>query len=71
MKSVLLIIHLVFAVSLAGLILLQSSKGGFASGLGAGEFYRSRRGAERLVFIATFVLASLFLVTSLANLLVR
>ena len=71
MKPVLLIIHLVFAVTLAGLILLQNSKGGLASGLGSGEFYRSKRGAERIIFTATFVVAALFLITSIANILVR
>lgn len=71
MKTVLLIVHLVFAASLAGLILMQNSKGGLASGLSAGEFYRSKRGAERIIFIATFVTAALFLITSIASILVR
>ncbi len=71
MKLALLIIHLLFALALAGLILLQNSKGGLASGLGGGEFYRSKRGAERIIFTATFVVAALFLITSIANLLVR
>ncbi|MBI2404942.1 preprotein translocase subunit SecG [Candidatus Gottesmanbacteria bacterium] len=71
MKGLFLILHLVFAISLAGLILLQSSKGGLASGLSTGEFYRSRRGAERMVFIATCIATVLFLVTSLANILLR
>lgn len=71
MKLALLIVHLVLAVSLAGLILLQNSKGGLASGFGGGEFYRSKRGAERIIFTATFVLAALFLITSIANILIR
>ncbi len=71
MKLAFLVIHLLFAILLAGLILMQSSKGGLAGGLGAGEFYRSRRGAERMIFIATFVVAALFLITSLINILVH
>lgn len=71
MKGILLILHLVFTISLAGLILLQSSKGGLASGRGDGEFYRSRRGAERMVFIATCIAAVLFLITSLTNVLIH
>ncbi len=71
MKAFLLIIHLGSALTLTGLILLQNSKGGLASGIGSGEFYRTRRGAERIVFRATFVAALVFLLTSIANILVH
>lgn len=71
MKMFLLSIHIVFAVALIGLILLQTSKGGLGKSFGGGEFYRSKRGAERIVFIATFVFAALFLITSVANLIVQ
>ncbi len=71
MKQFFLLIHILVAVALVGLILLQNSKGGLASGLGGGEFYRTRRGAERVVFTGTIVLAVIFLLTSVANLLVR
>ncbi len=70
MKTVLLVFHLIIATGLIGVILLQSSKGGLASGIG-GEFYRSKRGAERIIFILTFVLSAIFLLTSVANMLVR
>ena len=70
MKLFLLIIHILIAVGLIGLILLQNGKGGLG-GLGAGEFYRSKRGAERIVFISTIVLSVLFFITSIVNLLVR
>ncbi|OGG29878.1 preprotein translocase subunit SecG [Candidatus Gottesmanbacteria bacterium RIFCSPLOWO2_01_FULL_46_9] len=71
MKLVVLIVHVVIAMGLIGLILLQNSKGGLGGGLGGGEFYRSKRGAERIVFIATIVLAGLFFITSIINLMVR
>lgn len=71
MKTALLIVHLIVAVSLAGLILLQNSKGGLSSGVGAGDFYRTKRGAEKIVFNATFILMVLFLLTSIANLLLK
>lgn len=71
MKIFLLVSHIVFAVSLIGLILLQTSKGGLGKSFGGGEFYRSKRGAERIVFIGTFVFALLFLLTSIANLIVQ
>lgn len=68
MKSVILLIHILIASGLVALILLQSSKGGLGGGMGAGEFYRSKRGAERVVFGGTIVLAVLFFVTSIISL---
>ena len=71
MNIVILSIHLVVTVALIGLILLQSSKGGLGGGLGGGEFYRTKRGAEKIVFNATVVTAVLFLCTSIINVMVR
>lgn len=67
MKTVLLIVHLIFAVGLTGLILLQSSQGGLGTAFGGEEFYRTKRGAERIVFAATLVLGVAFLITSVLN----
>lgn len=71
MKTVFLVLHIVIAVSLIGLILLQNSKGGLGSGLGGGEFYRSKRGAERIVFLLTITFTVLFFVTSIINLIIH
>jgi protein translocase SecG subunit len=71
MKIALLGLHMIITVILITLILLQNSKGGLQSGVGGGEMYRSRRGAERIVFTGTIVFAVLFLVTSIVNLTVR
>jgi len=71
MKQVLIIIHVLVSVTLVGLILLQTSKGGLGSAFGGADFYRTKRGAERIVFTATIVAAGIFLMTSIANLLVR
>lgn len=71
MNSALLITHIIITIILIGLILLQNSKGGLQSGVASGELYRSRRGAEKLVFKATIVMAILFFITSIGNLLVR
>jgi len=70
MKMVLLGIHLLISISLITLILLQTSKGSLGSAFGGGSMYRTKRGAERVVFIATFVFAFLFLVTSVINMFV-
>jgi preprotein translocase subunit SecG len=71
MKTLFLILQLIVSLALIALILLQSSKGGLGSAFGGGEFYRTKRGAERVVFIATIITAVLFLFTSIANILVQ
>ena len=71
MKLFILIVHILIAVGLITLILLQNSKGGLGGGLGGGEFYRSKRGAEKVVFTATIVLTVLFFITSIINLMIR
>ncbi len=71
MKAVLLVFHILVSVALIGLILLQNSKGGLGSAFGGGETFRTRRGAEKIVFVATIAVAIVFLFTSIANLLVR
>lgn len=71
MNTVVLIIHLIVAMALIGLILLQSSKGGLGGGMGGGEFYRTKRGAEKIVFNLTVITAVLFLCTSIINVLMR
>jgi len=69
MKTFLLIIQLITALSIIGLILLQNSKGGLTSGVG-GEPYRTKRGAEKIIFTATIACGCLFLIISIINLLV-
>ena len=71
MKEALLIFHILITITLITLILLQNSKGGLGGGLGAGQLYRSRRGAEKIVFTGTIVAAILFFVTSMLSLIVR
>jgi len=70
MKQVLLVIQLISSIALIGLILLQSSKGGLSGGIG-GEPYRTKRGAEKIVFKLTILMASLFFVISILNLLLK
>ena len=69
MKTILLGFHIIITIVLVSLILLQNSKGGLSSGIGGG--YRSRRGAEKIIFTATISISILFLITSLLNLAVR
>jgi protein translocase SecG subunit len=71
MKIAMLGVHIIITVILITLILLQNSKGGLQSGVGETAMYRSRRGAERIVFTGTIVFAVLFFVTSIINLVIR
>lgn len=71
MKTIILFIHLAVSVGLISLILLQSSQGGLGSAFGGGETYRTKRGAERFVFIGTIILAVLFLITSITTFVIR
>ena len=71
MKIALTMIQVVIAISLIGLILIQSSKGGLGSAWGGGGEFRTRRGAEKIVFRATVVFCVLFLVVSILNIVVK
>lgn len=71
MNVVLIVVQIIVSLGLISLILLQSSKGGFGGGFGGGEMYRTKRGAEKIVFTSTIVLAAIFLITSLLNVALR
>lgn len=72
MKDGLLVVQIVIALMLSGAILLQTRGTGLGTAFGgSNEQYRSKRGIEKLLFRMTFVLLSLFLITSVINLLVR
>ena len=64
MTTVLLIIHLMVAVTLVVLVLLQRSEGG-ALGIGGGGGMMTGRGAGNLLTRATGICAAIFFVTSL------
>ena len=67
MQTVLLMIHLVIAVFLIGLIMLQKSEGGALGigGSGGGGLFSSR-GVGNTLTRATAILAAAFFVTSIA-----
>jgi preprotein translocase subunit SecG len=67
MITVLLVIHLLVAVGLVGVVLLQRSEGGaLGIGGGGGGGFLTGRGTANLLTRATAVLAAVFIVTSLA-----
>jgi len=65
------IAQVIIAILLMLAILLQN-RGAGLSGVfgGSGEVYRSKRGAEKILFIATIVLAVLFFAVALAGILI-
>ncbi len=65
MLNVLIVIHLLLALAMVGVILLQRSEGG-ALGIGGGGGVMSGRAAGNLLTRATAILATGFFVTSLA-----
>lgn len=69
MGSVLLVVHLITAIFLVALILMQRSNGGALNGLGGGSganSFLSARGTGNLLTRATAVLATIFFITSMA-----
>lgn len=68
MQTILLIVHLLIALSLVGVILLQRSEGGAlgigGSGGGGGNMF-SARGTANLLTRTTAILAILFITTSM------
>lgn len=71
MQQTLLIVQIILAILLIVAILLQhrgTSLGGAFGG--AGEVYRSRRGIEKFLFYLTIVVAVLFVILAIVNLLI-
>ena len=64
--SVFTISQLVIAALLVGAILLQEKGTGLGSAFGGeGQLYRSKRGVERMLFLATIVLSALFAINAI------
>jgi protein translocase SecG subunit len=69
MKLVLLILQAVLALILTLLILVQSKGTGLSKSWGGGTLKSfTRRGLEKLIFRATFVILAIFLVISFLQL---
>ena len=71
LKQALLVLQIAVPAFLIGLILMQQRGAALGSAFGgSGAFYLKRRGIEQKVFYATIILAAMFLVISLLNLVV-
>jgi protein translocase SecG subunit len=71
MRTILFVTQIVFSILLALAILSQQRGTGLSATFGGSDtFYTSKRGAEKVLFIATIVLAVLFVGNSIAFLFV-
>lgn len=62
------IIQILLSIALIVVIVVQAKGTGLgASWGGGGEFYRSKRGIEKVLFTLTIILAVLFVFTSILN----
>lgn len=72
MHTIINITQIVVSLFLIIGILMQQRGGGLSSVFGGdGGIYRTRRGVERIIFIATIVLAALFFLTAFLNIYLR
>lgn len=70
MRNTLLVIQIVISVLLIAAILLQQRGTGLSATFGGeGNVYRTKRGLEKVIFVATIVLAVLFFGSALASIL--
>jgi len=62
------IVQLTIAILLIIMILLQNRGAGLGSAFGGeGNIYRTKRGAEKIIFILTIILSIAFLAIALIN----
>ncbi len=68
MQNALSIVQIIVSILLVGLILLQAQGTGLGNNwTGGGETYHTRKGVEKVIFIATVVSIIIFILISLAN----
>ena len=71
MNSILTVFQLIIAILLIATILIQAKGTGLGSAWGGGgEFYRSKRGVEKFLFVATITLGFLFILSGITNLII-
>lgn len=71
MGEVLIVLQIIFSIALIGLILVQARGTGFgrSNSLGGSSSF-TRRGLEKLIFKATFVVAFGFIIIAILSLVV-
>lgn len=72
MHTIINITQIIVSLLLIISILMQQRGGGLSTVFGGdGSVYRTRRGVEKIIFIATIVLAVLFFLTAFLNIYLR
>ena len=72
MRPFLIVFQIVVSIVLIAIIIAQEKGVGLSATFGGGgEFYRSKRGIDKFLFIATLVFSVLFLLTSVAFIFVK
>lgn len=73
MLTIINIAQIIFSLLLIGGVLLQQRGGGGLSPVfgGSGSVYRTRRGVEKFIFVATVIIAALFFVSAFLNIYLR
>ncbi len=73
MQRILDIVQIVLAALLVTAILMQSKGTGLGGVFGGGDsnIYRTKRGAEKVLFMATIVIGVLFFASAFASVLLR
>lgn len=70
MKQALLIVQIILSIAIVALILIQAKGTGLGQAFGGmGGSYSTRRGVEKTVFFLTIIVAVLFFLSSVVQLL--
>ena len=68
MQTILYIAQIIISLLLIGVILIQNQSAGLGGAFGGDSaVYRTKRGAEKIIFRATIVLVVLFMLSTLAS----
>lgn len=69
MKTAISVIQIILGILLVLVIIIQQKGSGLGTSFGGDmSFYRTKRGAEKLLFYATIVIAVAFVISSLVGL---
>lgn len=72
MEQILNIVQIILGCLLVAVILLQQRGTGLSGAFGGeGDIYFKKRGAEKIIFIATIILAVLFIGSAIARMLIQ
>ncbi len=70
-NQIILIAQIIISILLIGAIIIQRGERGLnTAGRGFQEFYRSKRGVEKIIFLTTIILGLIFLIISIISVVV-